>query len=494
MATPKSPNFIVIMTDDQGPWARGRTMPELITPVLDQLGAEGHEMTRFFCASPVCSPARATLATGRMPSAHGVHDWLRGDNSGNDTTGVHYLENFSTTAQLLNQSGYTCAHSGKWHLGDARQPAPGFTHWYSHRDGGGPYFGAPVIEDGVQHSEGGYITHAITENARKMLDHLTEQAEPFFLQVNYTAPHAPWTPSNHPQKYLDLYKDCDFPSIPREEPHEWFNWGHTELADGLRNPIGGLIGFCASLTAVDEGVGQLLEVLDHKGVREDTYVIFMSDNGFSCGHHGIWGKGNGTEPLNVWDNSILVPFIINRPGTIAPTLDSTMTSAASLHSTILELAGAPAPTDPLIAGESFAARLVPTAAQGETNDVGLAKDPAAAAMTSIVIFDEYGGTRMIRTESHKYVVRYGDAPCELYDLIADPQESVNLFGNETFSAIQNELAEQLHAWFAKHSQREYDGFARPVTGMGQNSPTWSNDTDSQRYAHPIARPSQTPGA
>lgn len=479
MSSKKSPNFVVIMTDDQGAWARGRTMPELITPVLDELGATGREFTKFFCASPVCSPARATLATGRMPSAHGVHDWLRGDNSGNDTTGVHYLENQRTTAELLQEAGYSCAHSGKWHLGDARQPAPGFTHWYSHRDGGGPYFGAPVIEDGVQHSEGGYITHAITANAASMLTHLSATEEPFFLQVHYTAPHAPWTGGNHPQEYLDLYKDCEFPSIPRVPAHDWFNWGHTDLADGMRNSVENLTGFAASLTAVDEGVGQLLEVLDQAGIREDTYVIFTSDNGFSCGHHGIWGKGNGTTPLNVWDDSILVPFLINRPGVVAPCLDETLTSAASFHSTILELAGAPAPTDPLIAGESFAPRL---SGDAQLKDV--------AAKESIVIFDEYGGTRMIRTTTHKYVVRFGEEPCELYDLTADPYESRNLYGDPRFDALQAELHFQLGRWFGEHSLPEFDGFDKPVSGMGQNSPAWSSDNVAQRYAPPLAAPVQ----
>ncbi|MDO5753600.1 sulfatase-like hydrolase/transferase [Arthrobacter sp.] len=470
MSRLKAPNFVVVMTDDQGAWARGRTMPELITPTLDELGATGLELTRFFCTSPVCSPARASLATGRMPSAHGVHDWLRSENSGVSTEGVQYLQDFETTPELLSRVGYTCAHAGKWHLGDARAAAPGFTHWYSHRDGGGEYFGAPVIENGALHTEDGYITHAITDHAADMLRQLAGGDDPFYLQVHYTAPHSPWTDGNHPREYVDLYEGCEFPSVPRLQAHEWFNWGHGDLAGAMRNPRESLAGFCASLTAVDRGVGQLLHVLEETGVREDTYVIFTSDNGFSCGHHGIWGKGNGTTPLNVWDNSILVPFIINRPGTITPRLDDALTTAASMHATVLELAGAPAPVDPLIAGESIAPRFL-----------GNETDPDAARKDSIVIFDEYGGTRMIRTVTHKFVLRHGDAPCELYDLLADPGELCNEYNNPALNNVQHELHGQLVDWFTVHSEPRFDAFARPVTGLGQTSPVWVDADDSERY-------------
>lgn len=190
----------MIMTDDQGAWSRGRLMPELVTPALDELGATGRELTSFFCASPVCSPARASVLTGRMPSAHGVHDWIRCENSGIDTAGVRYLAGLDTTPQILAENGWTCAHSGKWHLGDARNPAPGFTGWFAHRDGGGPYYGAPVVTDGIEGTEPGYVTDAITAHAVALLTGLTSTDDPFYLQVHYTAPHAPWTPANHPDE------------------------------------------------------------------------------------------------------------------------------------------------------------------------------------------------------------------------------------------------------------------------------------------------------
>jgi choline-sulfatase len=116
---PQHPNFVVIVSDDQGPWALGCAgNDELLTPAIDLLAEEGSRLERFFCASPVCSPARASLLTGRMPSAHGVHDWIRGEAYGlADEGGVSYLEGLTTTPQVLSEAGWVCGFTGKWHLG-----------------------------------------------------------------------------------------------------------------------------------------------------------------------------------------------------------------------------------------------------------------------------------------------------------------------------------------------------------------------------------------
>ncbi|GAA1720480.1 sulfatase-like hydrolase/transferase [Isoptericola hypogeus] len=476
------PNFVVVVTDDQGAWARGRLMPELITPTLDHLGRTGLELENFFCASPVCSPARASLLTGRMPSAHGVHDWIRSENSGVDTSGVRYLDGLTTTPEVLAAHGYACGYSGKWHLGDARTPAPGFDEWFAHRDGGGPYYGAPVVERGIERTEPGYVTDAITDHAVDALRRLSAGDAPFYLQVAYTAPHTPWTEDNHPAELLDLYEGCDFRSVPREGPHPWFTHDDPELSAAQSDPAPALRGYCAALTAVDRGVARLLDVLDEADVRASTYVVFTSDNGFSCGHHGYWGKGNGTRPLNVWDPSIRVPFVINRPGTIAPALDDTPTSAVSLHPTLLDLAGVPVPRDDLAAGESFAPRVLGT-------------EPAPEAPAQVVVHDEYGGTRMIRTRTHKYVWRY-DGPAELYDLVTDPGEQHNLADDPTHGGVRGTLHARLLDWFARRTTPDRDALMRAVTGWGQDAPVQRGLDDRRTYATsgpvPAARPEARP--
>ena len=112
----KKPNIVFILSDDQGAWAMGCSgNEEIITPNLDRLAAEGMRFENFFCESPVCSPARASLLTGRIPSQHGVHDWIRDDNKKQED--IEYLAGQTAYTDILAQEGYVCGLSGKWHLG-----------------------------------------------------------------------------------------------------------------------------------------------------------------------------------------------------------------------------------------------------------------------------------------------------------------------------------------------------------------------------------------
>lgn len=291
------PNLLVIVSDDQGPWALGCAgNDELQTPTLDQLAEEGMRLDRFFCASPVCSPARASLLTGRMPSAHGVHDWIRGEAYGVvDERDIDYLEGLTTTPEVLADSGWTCGYSGKWHLGTGREPAAGVGFWYAHRTGDGPYVGAPVWRE----SEPRHLTEAITEEALSFLDGPGAAGEPFYLAVNYTAPHSPWV-GQHPQRWLDLYADCDFVSCPQEPPHPWFSWEPGPVAEAMRDPRPSLQGYFASISAMDAGVAQLLARLDAGGLRESTIVVFTSDNGVqlrALRHLGQGQRDLAAEPV-----------------------------------------------------------------------------------------------------------------------------------------------------------------------------------------------------
>jgi choline-sulfatase len=471
------PNVLVVLTDDQGPWAMGHRNPDLVTPAIDGLTASGTELDRFFCASPVCSPARASLLTGRMPSAHGVHDWIRGEAYGVRDEDS-YLAGLGNTPELLAAAGWECGHSGKWHLGTSRRPAPGFDHWYAHRTGDGRYVGAPVWRDERAEAEPRYLTEAITEEAVGFLRGNADSDRPFYLQVNYTAPHSPWV-DQHPARYTDTYAGSTFDSCPRAQPHPWFSWEPGPVSDAMRDPLPSLLGYFASLTAVDAGVRQLLDLLDAAGLRESTCVVYTSDNGFSCGQHGIWGKGNATWPLNMWENSVRVPFVVSLPGRIpAGRVDSGLTSACDLHPTLLDLAGVPAPDDPLAAGRSVLPRLL-----GEEE----------AGSEAVVVFDEYGGTRMVRTPEWKYVVRHSGGPHELYHLAEDPDERANRVTEPACAAVRAELAGVLHDWFARHNAAERDAFARPVSGRGQTSPLWRGRSDVDTYASATGERRAAPG-
>ncbi len=460
MSTQQRPNIVVILTDDQGPWAMGCAgNKEIRTPHLDALAQRGMVLDNLFCVSPVCSPARASLLTGRIPSRHGVHDWLRAGNSTVETDNsgrlVEYLQGMQGYSDILADAGYACGISGKWHLGDAHHAQKGFTYWEVHAKGGGPYYGAPMIRDGEVYTEERYVTDVITDNALRFLDERPSD-KPFYLSVHYTAPHSPWDRDNHPAELYDSYfSSCPFTSTPDEDPHPWQNrtapLGYGEARRGI------LSGYFAAVTAMDAGVGRVLAGLDEMGLREDTLVFFTSDNGMNMGHHGVWGKGNGTFPLNMYDTSVKVPGIISHPARIPEgvRLDA-MVSHYDFLPTLLDYLGIANPIEERLPGASFARLLT---------------DPAAgAARDDVVVYDEYGPVRMIRTREWKYVHRYPYGPNELYDLSGDPEERVNLAGDAGQAARVRELRSRLRQWFAVYVDPDRDGSREPVTGFGQIGP------------------------
>lgn len=445
---PVPPNILFILTDDQGPWAAGcYGNREILTPNLDRLAASGVRFDNFFCASPVCSPARASLLTGRIPSQHGIHQWLHDENMGPGAR--QFLGTEVGWTDVLADNGYTCGLSGKWHLGDSLTPQHGFDFWYCHQQGGGPYYGAPMIRDGVPYTEPNYVTEVITDEALGFLDR--EHETPFCLYVAYTAPHSPW--HEHPAEFVSLYDDCPFESCPQEPRHP----NAISLTDHCLGNRAMLQGYFGCVSALDAQVGRLLDRLEQLGLRENTLVIFAGDNGFSCGHHGFWGKGNGTHPRNMYENSVRVPFIMSQPGML-PQGASTdaLVSAYDFLPTVLEYVGLPLP-DTNLPGQSFWERV------GLTSKSDL-RASARADREHVVIFDEYGPVRMIRTRQWKYVYRHEYAHDELFDLVNDPGERENLIAVPSQAARVRELRGEMEEWFARYVQPEHDGLREPDSG------------------------------
>ncbi len=460
------PNVLCILTDDQGVWAAGcYGNSEIRTPNIDRIAQTGVRFDRFFVATPVCSPSRATLLTGRIASQHGVHDWIRGGNVGEDA--ATYLEGETAYTDVLAAHGWRCGLSGKWHLGNSTLSQHGFAHWFAHQFGGGPYNNAPMVRDGVPVNEPGYVTNVITDDALAFIDRHANQEEPFYLGVHYTAPHSPWT--GHPQDIVDSYDDCPFASCPQEPIHPWAV-GLTRECMGDRES---LKGYFAAVTAMDLDVGRLLDRLDRHGIRENTLVIFLSDNGFSLGHHGFWGKGNGTSPLNMYENSIRVPALVSQPGRLPEGfVQGAMISAYDFMPTLLSYLDLPVPWDRNLPGRN-------------TLDAWTGRDDASR--DHVVIFDEYGGTRMIRTESWKYVHRYPEGPNELYDLENDPDERANLADDAGYAGRCRSLRGELEGWFERYADPERDGRLRPVTGLGQLRPVGGAREDDSPAFEPLEK-------
>lgn len=478
----RRPNIILILSDDQGPWAMGCAgNEEIFTPNIDRLAAEGTRFDGFYCASPVCSPSRATLLTGQIPSQHGVHDWLSGGSMPEpDRPTIQYLEGKPSYTQVLAEHGYTCGLSGKWHLGDSLVPQHGFTHWFTHQEGGGPYYDAPMIRNGEAVTQPGYLTDAITDDALAFIDDHYHEDASFYLGVHYTAPHSPWIDS-HPQDYLDLYADCAFETIPRDPVHPWSIPG---LAPEPESDLwrAQLQGYFAAITAMDANIGRILNRLDEHGLAGNTIVWFLSDNGFSTGHHGIWGKGNATWPLNMMDNSVRVPAIVRYPEVIpAGVVRSEMVSAYDFAHTLLDQVGLVMPNDSRLPGHSFASLF-------NTED-GSDRD-------HIVIMDEYGPVRMIRTPAWKYIHRYPYGPNELYDMARDSEERHNVVDDPARTEIVTLLRGELQRWFHRYVDPAVDGIHEAVTGTGQlrRAGTGNDGLPAYEQGQRIAKEEQATGA
>ena len=305
------PNFIIFLTDDQGYGdlsCMGAT--DFSTPNLDQMAESGVRFTDWYSNSPVCSPSRASLLTGRYPGNAGVRAILDGHRT---ATGLP--TEVPTIASVLKKSGYYTAMSGKWHLGLAEGSRPhdhGFTDWfgfmagcidyYSHiyywemnRDGKAQYH--DLWENGEEILRNGeYFTELITEYAIKYIRRSLELNKPFFLYIPYNAPHYPM---HAPEKFLER-----FPNL---------KWDKQIMA--------------AMLSAMDDSVGEIIDELKKHDLFDNTITFFQSDNGPSREsrnwldgnldpyYGGSTGKLKGHK-FSLFEGGIRSPAIINWPKNI----------------------------------------------------------------------------------------------------------------------------------------------------------------------------------
>ena len=288
----KKPNIIFIITDDQGAWAvESETNHDIKTPNLTRLAAQGTTFDEFYCTSPVCSPARASIVTGKIPSCHGIQDWLKKGNldawkyphmavmDGFDMEdkAIDYLKGHKTYMEYLAENGYHCALSGKWHMGDNINKKKGFEYYFTVGRGGCHYYDADIFENGVLSISHEYITDTITNHALEYLDKMSGEGAPFYLSVHYTAPHSPWEENEHPKEFRDLYKDCEFKDTPDLPIHPW-QANTCPIGDTPEKRREYLTGYYAAISAMDAGVGKIMDWVEDHGLEDDTVII---DNGAS---------------------------------------------------------------------------------------------------------------------------------------------------------------------------------------------------------------------
>lgn len=483
------PNILFILADDMGLWAaRTYGNPEIYTPTIDQLAAEGLKFTNAFCNTPVCSASRATILTGRLPSQHGVHDWISVGNGCDDYPGVYYTQLETAYTDILAQNNYTCAISGKYHLGDQLIAQHSFSHWFVHQSGGGSYIDPPMVKDFQCVNVQGYVTDIITDDAISFLIDYSQccSDKPFYLSVHYTAPHSPYVGPNgkadseHPSDIVDIYDNATFVSCPQEprNPYAGLGTGIAALTDQCLGNRECLKGYYAAVTAMDLNIGRLMQTLQALNLDQDTLVVFASDHGFNAGHHGLWGKGNAAYPVNMFETSIRIPMIWRHKGTITPGVEESVVQLADVASTLLEYAGNYTfPPASMAVGESFLTLLLEPAARN--------------TWMNRTIYGEYGQTRFARVNaSMKYVTRF-TGQLELYNLVTDTNETVNLLQssatnlNYTSMATMFEMA--LRSWFSYLEDPYVSGWSLPVTGKGQrrsvayNTSGWPNTPAFEPY-------------
>lgn len=345
MTHPTRPNIVFIVADDLG-YADlgcygGRDASfGPVSPVLDGLAARGLKLTQGYSNSPVCSPTRFALMTGRYQYRlrGAAEEPINSKSRGSTTLGLP--PEHPTLPSLLRDAGYRTALMGKWHLGYPPTFSPlrsGYDEFFGPMSGGVDYFTHcsstgqhDLYLNDAEQQEGGYLTDLITDHGLDFVRRMAGGARsgtPFFLSLHYTAPHWPW-------------ETRDDEALAQEVKGNLFHL-HGGNIDTYRRMI----------HHMDEGIGRLMDLLRAEGLERDTLVVFTSDNGgerFSDNWPLVGGKMDLTE------GGIRVPWIAHWPAVIAPGSTSTQTCMTmDWTATMLDAAGAPAAASHPLDGRSL---------------------------------------------------------------------------------------------------------------------------------------------
>jgi putative heme-binding domain-containing protein len=442
----KQPNVIVILTDNHGAWTLGSYgNPEIRTPHLDQLAKEGTLFEQAYASNPVCSPTRATLLTGLLPSQHGVHCFLHG---GRLQTGEHprnTLAEFRSMGEVFRDAGYRCGLVGKWHLGANLTPQEGLDdEWVTMPHGGTTtFYDAKVIEDGKIRTEPQYLTDFWTKRSVQFIKKSEADKRPFFLYLAYNGPYGLGRlllrePQN---RHAETYKDFAGTSFPNEGIHPW----QYNNLDYLHNPVSNRR-VAAEVSAIDDGVGAIVETLEQLNLTEDTLIVFLADQGWVGGHGGFYGMGDHTRPVTARDGMMQIPMIWWQPKKIrAGQRAELMVANYDVFPTLLshlnlEIGTLP-PQHPKSPGRDFSPVLAGSDRPADWDDE---------------VFYEFESLRCVRTKRWKLVQRHPHGPDELYDLEADPDERLNLSKSDDVADVHAKLATRLDRFFAEHASPKYD--------------------------------------
>jgi len=425
-------NFVFILIDDMGWKDLGCYGSETYeTPNIDRLAQQGMKFTDAYAASPVCSPTRASILTGKYPARLHLTDWIPGydypDTRMKRPEFMQYLRLEETTvAEVFKSAGYATASIGKWHLGTEEYypDRQGFDINIAGYETGAPpsYFypyespknkNNPRIPTMTGGKEGEYLTDRLTDEAEKFIQ--DNRDVPFFLYLSHFAVH---TPLQGKEDYIKKYEAKIKPGQKQD------------------NPV-----FAAMIQSVDDSVGRVMRKLDELGIAERTVVIFMSDNGGLVGTTGKWKHATSNMPLRngkgtAYEGGIREPMIVRWPGTVVPgTVCGIPVTSVDFYPTMLETAGIEIPSGLVLDGISIIPLLKQTG--------GIDRD---AIYWHYPHYHRLGAKPFgaVRLGEYKLIEYYEDNSLELYNLVDDIGELHNLTGEMPEKA--EELRRMLHGW------------------------------------------------
>ena len=419
------PNVIIIYTDDQGTLDLNvYGAKDLHTPNLDKLAKQGLRFSNFYSASPICSPSRASLLTGRYPQRAGLSDNAPGSFGGKGMPGEQY-----TIAELFKSGGYSTAHIGKWHVGYSPETMPNaqgfeysfgfmggcidsYSHFY--------YWGGPNRHDLWRNGKeiyepGRYFPDLMVQEAEAFIQQ--HKKDPFFMYFAVNTPHYPLQGET---KWLEHYKNLPSP---------------RKL-------------YAASISTMDEKIGLLLKKLDELGLSDNTIIVFQADQGHSeeersFGGGGYSGQYRGSK-FSLFEGGIKVPAIIKWPGRIkAGVVREQFASSIDWFPTLAELCNLK--LSPFrIDGKSFVKVINSSSAPAPHQDffwqsLGTKEQPQWAVRS--------GEWKLLHNPIQSTAADLDQQNFMLVDLKKDPSEKINQASK--YPEVVEKLKKQYFAWYSQ---------------------------------------------
>ena len=425
-------NIVFILSDDHRYDALGflKAQPWLETPQLDRLAHEGAHFKNAFVTTALCSPSRASILTGVYAHRHRIVD-----NNTAIPPGTVFFPSF------LQKAGYKTGFFGKWHMGaETDEPKPGFDQWVSFR-GQGTYLPTAngLNVNGKKVPQKGYITDELTDYALDWLRTVPKE-QPYFMYLSHKAVHAEFEPA---ARHKGRYRNAEFvypptmqasgemaqhrPMWVRNQRNSWHGVDYPyhstlDIADYYKR-------YAETLMAVDESVGRVLAEIEKRGELDSTLVIYMGDNGFAFGEHGLIDK------RTAYEESMRVPLLARCPELFSGGRTVTeVVAGLDIMPTVLGTAGAETPAG--LDGKNF---------------IPLVRGDKSGWRNELLYeyywernFPQTPTMHAIRGDRYKFIRYQGIWDIdELYDLQEDPQESRNLIFSPQHATTIRQMREHL---------------------------------------------------